>query len=191
MSFLRRFHMIYLLFKELNIKEFDDVFPKEVPHDLPLIQGIEHQIDFVNSVSIPTRPTYRSNPKETRELQNQVSELMEKGYVMESMSLCVVLVILVPKKDGTWRIKDKLFANLKKCTFCTDKLMFLGFVVSAQRIQVDEEKICVIQDWLSPTSVGHVYSFHGLASFYRRFMKDFNNIAVLHTKVIKKNVGFK
>ena len=87
--------------------------------------------------------------------------------------------------------KDKLFANLKKCTFCTDKLMFLGFVVSAQRIQVDEEKICVIQDWLSPTSVGHVYSFHGLASFYRRFMKDFNNIAVLHTKVIKKNVGFK
>ena len=96
--------MIYLLFKELNIKEFDDVFPKEVPHDLPLIQGIEHQIDFVNSVSIPTRPTYRSNPKETRELQNQVSELMEKGYVMESMSLCVVLVILVPKKDGTWRM---------------------------------------------------------------------------------------
>ena len=27
--------------------------------------------------------------------------------------------------------KEKLFANLKKCTFCTDKLVFLGFVVSA------------------------------------------------------------
>ena len=45
--------MIYLLFEELNIKEFDDVFPKEVPHDLPLIRGIEHQINFVHSVSIP------------------------------------------------------------------------------------------------------------------------------------------
>ena len=30
--------------------------------------------------------------------------------------------------------KDKLFANLKKCTFCIDKLVFLGFVVSAQGI---------------------------------------------------------
>ena len=27
--------------------------------------------------------------------------------------------------------KEKLFANLKKCTFCTDKLVFLGFVMSA------------------------------------------------------------
>ena len=40
--------------------------------------------------------------------------------------------------------KEKLFANLKKCTFCTDKLMFLGFVVSAQGIQVDEEKVHAI-----------------------------------------------
>jgi hypothetical protein len=31
---------------------------------------------------------------------------------------------------------------LKKCTFYTDKLVFLRFVVSAQGIQVDEEKVC-------------------------------------------------
>ena len=30
--------------------------------------------------------------------------------------------------------KEKLFANLKKCTFCTDKFVFLGFVVSKQGI---------------------------------------------------------
>ena len=54
--------------------------------------------------SIPNRPAYRSNPKETNELQRQVDELLSKGYVKESMSLCAILVLLVPKKDDTWRM---------------------------------------------------------------------------------------
>ena len=63
------------------LQEFEDVLPKEVPHGLPPIRGIEHQIDFIPSASIPNRPVYRSNPKETKELQRQVGELLEKGYV--------------------------------------------------------------------------------------------------------------
>ena len=39
-----------------------------------------------------------------KELQKQVGELMERGYVRESMSPCAVPVILVPKKDRTWRM---------------------------------------------------------------------------------------
>ena len=54
--------------------------------------------------TIPNRPAYKSNPNETKELQNQVSELMERGYVRESMSPCVIPVILVPNKDGIWRV---------------------------------------------------------------------------------------
>ncbi|PKI50200.1 hypothetical protein CRG98_029409, partial [Punica granatum] len=88
----------------VNKQEYEDVFPKETPHGLPPIRWIEHQIDFVPGVTIPNRPAYRSNPEETNELQRQVSELLEKGYVRESMSLYAVPVILVPKKDGTWRM---------------------------------------------------------------------------------------
>jgi uncharacterized SAM-dependent methyltransferase len=47
--------------------------------------------------------------------------------------------------------KEKLFANLKKCTFCMDKLVFLGFVVSKRGIEVDEEKVKAIQEWPTPT----------------------------------------
>ena len=68
---------------------------------LPPIRGIEHQIDFVPRDTIPNRPTYRSNPEETKELQRQVEDLMSKGYVRENMSPCAVPVLLVLKKDGT------------------------------------------------------------------------------------------
>ena len=63
---------------------------------------IEHQIDFMPGAAISNRPAYRSNLEETKELQRQVNELMEKGYVRESISPCATPILLVPMKDGTW-----------------------------------------------------------------------------------------
>ena len=63
------------------LQEFEDVFPEEISKGLPPIQGIEHQIDFVHGATISNRLAYRSNPEETKGLQKQVGELMEKGYV--------------------------------------------------------------------------------------------------------------
>ncbi|KAI9166203.1 hypothetical protein LWI28_027951 [Acer negundo] len=288
-----------------------------MPIGLPPIRGIVHQIDFVPEAPIPNRPVYRSNPEETKELQRQVNELMERGYVCESMSPCTVPVLLLPKKKGTWRMcvncrainyitvkyqhhiprlddmldelhgsvvftkiylrsgyhqirmkegdkwkttfktkyglyewlvmpfgltnapstfmrlmnhglcafigkfvvvyfvdiliynknldkhvehlklvlgvlrAEKLFANLKNCTFWTDKFVFLGFVVNAKGIGVDGEKVKAIKEWPKPTNVGQVRSFHRLAFFYRRFVRDFSTLATLLTEVIRKNVGFK
>ena len=86
------------------LQENEDLFPEEVPNGLPPIRGIEHQIDFIPGASIPNKPAYRCNPEETKEIQKQVSELMKKGYVRESMSPCAVPILLVPKKDGSWRM---------------------------------------------------------------------------------------
>ena len=83
------------------LQEFQDVLPDDILSGLPPIRGIEHQIDFVPSSIIPNRLAYRCNPKETKELQRQVEDLMNKGYIRESMSSCAFPVLLVPEKDGT------------------------------------------------------------------------------------------
>nr|KYP49388.1 hypothetical protein KK1_028826 [Cajanus cajan] len=69
--------------KEVKIllKEFDDLFPPEGPVGLPLLRGIEHQIDLMPGASLPNRPAYWTNPQETKEIESQVQELLEKGWV--------------------------------------------------------------------------------------------------------------
>ena len=298
------------------LQEFGDVFPKDIPSGLPPLRGIEHQIDLIPGASLPNRAPYRTNPQETKEIQKQVQELLDKGYIRISLSPCAVPVILVPKKDGTWRMcvdcrainnitiryrhpiprledmldelsgaavfskidlrsgyhqirmkegdewktafktkfglyewlvmpfgltnapstfmrlmnhvlrafigrfvvvyfddiliyshnetehidhirqvlhvlrENKLFGNLEKCTFCKDKVIFLGYVVSKHGIEVDESKIEAIKNWPIPMNVSQVRSFNGLAGFYRRFVKDFSTIAAPLNDLTKKGVEF-
>ena len=55
--------------------------------------------------------------------------------------LCVVLNVLR---------KEKLYANLEKCTFCTEQIVFLGFMVSVKGVQVDYEKVKAIKELYLP-----------------------------------------
>jgi hypothetical protein len=298
------------------LQEYADIFPSEVPAGLPPLRGIEYQIDLILGASLPNRAPYRTNPEETKEIQRQVKELLDKGYVHESLSPCAVPVILVPKKDGSWRMcvdcrainnitiryhhpipclddmldelsqvvvfskvvlrsgyhqirikfgdewkttfKTKfdlyewlvmpfgltnapstfmrlmnnilrafigkfmvvyfddiliysksinkhidylravfnalrdahLFGNLEKCTFCTDRVSFLGYVVTPQGIEVDHAKVEAIHGWPIPKNLSQVRSFLVIAGFYHRFVKDFSTVAVPLNELTKKGVPF-
>ena len=282
--------------------KFVDVVPEEIPHGLPPMRDIQHQIDLVPGSVLPNKPAYRMRPKEHEELTRQVDELLNKGLIRESKSPCAVPPLLVPKKDGSWRMcvdsrtvnkitieyrfpiprlddlpdqlygasifskidlrsgyhqirmregdewktafntrdglyewmvmpfglsnapstfmrfmnhilkpcignfvvvyfddiliysknsmehlehlrqlfsilrEQRLFVNLKKCDFYADRIIFLGYVVTKDGIEMDRSKIEVITNWPTPSSIHDVRSFHGLVSFYRRFIRGFSSI---------------
>jgi hypothetical protein len=82
--------------------------------------------------------------------------------------------------------QEKLLINMKKSSFMRTKLIYLGFVISANELKMDPKKIKAIRDWPSPKSVFEVQSFHGLASFYMKFIRNFNEISTPMMDTVKK-----
>jgi len=67
--------------------------------------------------------------------------------------------------------KKSLYLNLKKCDFCMENIVFLGYVVSEKDIEMDEANVKAIKEWPTPKMVSELRSFHRLTSFYKRFWK--------------------
>lgn len=87
--------------------------------------------------------------------------------------------------------KERLYANLKKYDFYMERIVFLGYVISAKRIEMDKAEIKVIKKWPIPKMVSVIRSFNILTSFYIRFVKDFSILVVPLIEIVKKIIGFK
>ena len=84
--------------------EFADVFKTELPIGLPPCRNVEHRIELFLGANPVARPPYRMSLKEENEVRKVVDEYLSKGLIRPSFSPFASLVLLVKKKDGSFRM---------------------------------------------------------------------------------------
>ncbi|XP_073361732.1 uncharacterized protein [Aegilops tauschii subsp. strangulata] len=183
---------------------------------MPPDRDIEFLIDLIPGTGPIAKRPYRMPPQELEELKKQIRELQAQGFICPSSSPWGAPVLFVEKKDGTLRMcvdyrslnenkqehevhlrlvleklrEHQLYAKFSKCEFWLDEVAFLGHVVSGNGVAVDPSKVAAVTEWETPTAVGEIRSFLGLAGYYRRFIENFSKIAEPMTELLKKEKKF-
>ena len=87
------------------LKHYDDCFADSFPNELLPTKGDnDHRIQLIQGSSPPNRPPYRVSLAQQEEIMAQVNELLDKGMVRPSSSLFCSPVLLVQKKDDSYRM---------------------------------------------------------------------------------------
>ncbi|GJV65923.1 reverse transcriptase domain-containing protein [Tanacetum coccineum] len=170
------------------VREFPEVFPEDLP-GLPPIRQVEFQIDLIPGTAPVARAPYSLAPSEMQELSNQLQELSDRVFIDD------ILIYSRNKEERANHLrrilellkKEKLYAKFSKCDFWIRIVQFLGHLIDSHGVHVDPAKIEAVKNWTSPTTPTEIRQFLGLASYYRRFIKDFSKIAKSLTELTQKN----
>lgn len=126
-----------------------------------------------------------------------------QAYISQALvglvdTICVIYLddILIYSKDkrrhhaNVTQVLDrlrqyKLYCNLKKCEFDTDKVEFLGFVVGTDGVSMEKSRVESITQWPTPTTFRELQVFIGFANFYRRFIVGFSKVIRPLTDMLK------
>ena len=65
---------------------------------------VKHSIDLILDVDFPNGPVYNISLMENEEIKHQIQELIQKGHIRPNSSPYGIPIVLVQKKNGTWRL---------------------------------------------------------------------------------------
>ncbi|KAI2644659.1 Transposon Tf2-11 polyprotein [Labeo rohita] len=70
--------------------------------------------------------------------------------------------------------EQRLYLKLEKCEFHHPSVQFLGYVISAEGVQMDQGKVTAILDWTLPTTIKELQRFLGFTNFYHHFIQNYS-----------------
>lgn len=89
------------------------------------------------------------------------------------------------------RLQDAgLTLNPEKCELFRSSVTFLGHVVSSEGVSTDPEKVSKIIEWPQPCNAKDLGSFLGLASYFRKYIPHFAEMAAPLFRLTQKDVPF-
>ncbi|KAL0186168.1 hypothetical protein M9458_017838, partial [Cirrhinus mrigala] len=86
-------------------------------------------------------------------------------------------------------IAHQLYAKEEKCEFHQDKVSFLGYIISAEGVAMDERKVSTVLRWPRPNTLKELQRFLGFANFYRRFIRHCSSVAAPLTTMVRKGTS--
>ena len=84
------------------VEEYGDIFTSRT--GVPLHCQVKHAIDLTLGASLPNGSIYQCFVLENNEIKRLIQELLQKGHIRPSSLPCGSPIVLVQKKDGTWRL---------------------------------------------------------------------------------------
>ena len=90
----------FTLIQEI-MNDFKDVFPDDLPSGLPPSRGVDHAIEVASGGQPFSKQPYRFSKTEENEIQRQLADYLDRGFVRPSKSPWGALVLLSRKKDNT------------------------------------------------------------------------------------------
>lgn len=97
------------------------------------------------------------------------------------------------KLENTFKLLNNanLTLNIQKCFFFQTSIDYLGYEISFEGIKPGKVKIEAVENFPTPKNVHEVRQFIGLASFFRKFIKNFSLIARPLTDLTRKTVTWR
>jgi hypothetical protein len=131
-----------------------------------------------------------------REMQRVLKDRLMKGVVVFVDDILIYTKTVDEHADMVeWvltRLRDEGYvAHPDKCECFQREVSFLGHVVNADGIGVQQYKVQAVRDWPQPKDKKEVRGFLGLTGYYRRFIKDYGKVALPLTALLHEEVKFR